>query len=302
MIAQAELVARLDSFFNVPLFDESSDRKLFPSGYNSIFEQYAAPGFIQGTWNGLMISNASAIDRVYLIVFPSPSVLDTIIAREVQRGAPGALIFAHHLGDYQENGALFSPIPEPQLEEFQEHKISYYLCHAPLDCHPEISTVNALANALKVREPERFAPYYGGLAGIHGKIGPIGFHDLAKRAAEVTGLPSLRYSSVRNNGRTIQHIALIAGAGGDPSDIDAALAVGADTYITGEWWPFGPGESRMASRNSLHEFLISADINLIGTSHYASELVVMRDQMPGWFRTNAPSVETQFIAQDDPWR
>ncbi len=302
MTAQTDVIARLDAYFNIQAFDESADRKFFPPGYGSVLEHYTAAGFLQSGWNGLMLDNAKAVDRVYLSVFPSPSILDTIIAREVQRGAPGALLFSHHLADYQENGPSFSPIAEAQLEELQEHKISLYVCHAPLDCHPETSTSTALANALKVRDPERFAPRYGGLAGVHGKIGPIGFHELAKRAAEVTGLPSLRYSAVRNNGRTVQHVALIAGAGGDPADIQAAIDVGADTYITGEWWPSGPGETRTAFRNVIHELLLTADINLIGTSRYSSDSVVMRDQMPGWFRANVAGVETQFVAPDDPFR
>jgi hypothetical protein len=37
-----------------------------------------------------------------------------------------------------------------------------------LDCHPEISTSIALADALKLTEPKPFAPYYGGMAGIYG--------------------------------------------------------------------------------------------------------------------------------------
>ena len=41
-------------------------------------------------------------------------------------------------------------------------------------------------------------------------------------------------------------------------------------------------------------------MNLLGTSHYASEMVVMRDQMPGWFR-NA-GIDAKFIKQPNPWR
>ncbi len=299
---QAELVARLDNYFRVQAFDEREDLKLFAPTYLSMFERYAAPGFVQGTLNGLMLSNAREVDRIYTVVFPSQPVLDTIIAREVERGAPGALIFCHHIGDYQETGSGFSPIAEPLLAELREHQISYYLCHAPLDCHPDTSTSTALATALKVRDPERFAPYCGGLAGVHGKLGPIGFHEIAKRAAEVTGLATLRYSAIRNNGRPVQHVGIVAGAGGNPTYLREALELGIDTFITGEWWLFGVGETRATRRNEMHDFLINADINLIGTSHYASEAVVMRDGVGDWFKTNAPGVETRFIAQDDPWR
>ena len=40
-------------------------------------------------------------------------------------------------------------------------------------------------------------------------------------------------------------------------------------------------------------------MNLLGVSRYATEMVVMRDQMPGWFR--GLGLETEFVPQDDPW-
>ena len=302
VINQAELVAILDAFFNVAAFDESGDRQYFPPGYASVFERFAVPGFSQGSWNGLMLDNAPAVDRVYLIVFPAQDVLDTIIAREVERGAPGALIFSHHMADYQESGPGFAFITEAQLEELGEHAISYYNCHAPLDSHPQISTSTALAAALKVKEPQRFAPYLGGLAGVYGKVGPIGFHEFARKVATVTDLPYLRYSAIRHNGRPVQQVGIVTGRGGEAEFIRAAIDVGCDTFVTGEWWLFGPGETRLRHQEQVHRFLVDADINLIGTSHYASEAVVMRDLMPGWLNENVPGVEPLFVPQADPSR
>src|SRR5258708_9335316 len=249
-----------------------------------------------------MLDNVPELDRVYSIVFPAQSVLDKIIAYEVERGAPGAMIFSHHMLDYQETGPGFSYITEAQLEELKEHHISYYACHAPLDCHPEISTSGALAAALKLSDTERFAPYVGGLAGVQGKIGPINFHDFAWKCAEATILPRLRYDQIRNNGRPVQRVAIVTGAGGDPNFLREAIGLGCDTFVTGEWWLFGPGDWRAPYREDMRLFLTDTALNLIGTSHYASESVAMRDQIPTWFKQCAPEVETLFIAQDDPWR
>jgi putative NIF3 family GTP cyclohydrolase 1 type 2 len=298
VINQSELVAKLDSFFNSPKFNEKVDLAYFPPGYASVLQRFLTPGFLQSVWNGLMMDNTAALDRVYLIVFPTPSVLDTIIAREVERGAPGALIFSHHFADYQESGPGFVAIPETHLEELHEHHISFYHCDAPLDCHTEISTSTALANALKVREQRRFS----GETGVLGKIGPIGFNELVKKVCVAAELPSLRYSAIRHNGRAVQQVGIVAGIGGQPDIIREAIDQGCDTFITGEWWQFGPGEARAANREQIHEFLLSADVNLIGTSHYASEAVVMRGPLPEWFGENIPAVEPVFIAQEDPWR
>jgi putative NIF3 family GTP cyclohydrolase 1 type 2 len=300
LIRQAELVAKLDSFFNVGAFDEGAIMATFPPAYRTVFDRFVAPGF--ATLNGLMLDNTDKIDRIYLVVFPSQSVLDTIVAREVERGSPGAMIFSHHMEDYQESGPGFTLITEAQMEDLRDQCVSYYLCHAPLDCHPLVSTSTALANALKVREPKRFAPFMGGLAGVMGKVGPIGFQEFAKRVAAVTELPTLRYSAVRHNGRPVAQVGIVTGPGGTPENIQEALDQGCDTFVTGEWWYFGPGEARAQKREQIHNFLLTADVNLIGTSHYASEMVVMRDTMPEWFRENTPGVEPVFVPQDDPWR
>ncbi len=302
MINQAELVTKLDTFFNVTAFDESDEGKTFPAGYDSVLRRFAAPGFWESSWNGLVLDNAASVDRVYLVAFPAQSVLDTIIAREVERGAPGALIFSHHLNDYQESGPGQVPVAEAHLEELREHHISYYVCHAPLDCHPEISTSTALANALRIKEQARFAPYHGGLSGVYGTVSATGFHEFARKLAEVTGLPALRYSAVRHNGRPVEKVGVVAGLGGSPETIQEAFDLGCDTFVTGEWWLFGPGEWRAQHREQMSEFLRGANINLLGATHYASEMVVMRDALPEWLHEHIPAVETVFIPQDDPWR
>lgn len=302
MINQADLVTKLDTFFEISAYDDSGQQSDFPPGYESIFARYATPGFAEGSWNGLMLDNAAQVDRAYLIVFPSQAVLDTIIGREVQRGAPGAIIFSHHASDYQEGGPGSAPIAEAQFEALREHHISFYVCHAPLDCHAEISTCGALGKAIRLQEPSRFAPYHGGLAGLAGVVAPIGFHDFARRLAEALGLPHLRYGGVRNDGLPIHKVAVVAGGGGAPEIIQQAIDLGCDTFVTGEWWLWGPGEDRAKARERMEQFLKGAHINLLATSHYASEAVVMRDALADWFRESAPGVEPVFIGQEDPWR
>jgi putative NIF3 family GTP cyclohydrolase 1 type 2 len=302
LIKQADLIAALDGFFRGSEFPESDYREFFPPGYNSVFERHTVPAFWQGAWNGLMLDNTTAIERVYLCVFPGQDVLDTIIAHEVERGAPGAMIFSHHLADYQETGPGFVFINEPQLDELREHKISLYACHAPLDCHPEVSTAGALATGLNLTEQARFAPYYGGKAGVYGKLAtPISFGEFARKAADITGLPRLRYNSLRHNGRQVQQVGIVTGSS-DEGMIREALELGCDTFLTGEWWYFGPGEWRAKRRESMRDLLTALDMNLIATSHYASEAVVLRDQMPGWFHKTLPAVEVEFVPQTDPWR
>jgi len=306
MIAQAALTSKLDKYFDIAAFDEHDTRRFFAAGYESTLRRYALASFLDGGWNGLLLDNTPQIDRVYLVVFPTPQVLDTIIAREVERGAPGAMIFSHHLFDLAENAPNMEFVQEPILQEFREHHINWYVCHSPLDCHETLSTSGALAAALKLKNPERFAPYHGGKAGVVGTVsapsGVVGFHEFCKKVAEVNELPALRYHGIRHNGRPVSKVAVVAGGGGTVEYITEAVELGCDTFVTGEWWLFGPGEWRAARREQIHDLLKTTDINLISATHYASEAVVMRSQMMDWFREHVSAVDPVFIPQEDPYR
>lgn len=299
-----ELCSTLDLFFNVHAFDESQDwERFWDDPYRETFRHFARPTFLEGSWNGLMLDNrseAAIVERVYLVVFPTQDIIDTIIAQEVERNAPGSLIFAHHLSGFTEKGAAFEPIAAEQLEELREHHISYYNCHAPLDCHDEISTGNALANALQLDVEGRFARYYAGLAGVHGTIPPTPFQKFAERLQGVCELPHLRYDQVRHNGQMVEHVAILPGGGDDPDLIQEAASLGADTYITGHWWLFGKSEFAAQRREAARSVIGQANMNLLSASHYSSEMVVMRDQMEEWFADHG--VDTVLIRQQDPWR
>jgi putative NIF3 family GTP cyclohydrolase 1 type 2 len=298
---QAELVQRLDTFFNVQAFDEKEFWSgIIPAADMPVYQSYGVSDFLDGAWNGLMLNSTSEVDRVYLIVFPDQAVLDTILALELERSAPGALIFAHHPADFSESGQGYTGISEAQLEELREHRISYYSCHAPLDCHSEISTVIALAKALKLRDWQMFAPHYGGAEGVHGRVSDTTFGKFAELLAEVTELPYIRYNQIRFNGQPVEHIALIPGGGDQPRHLELARDLGCDTYVTGHWWLVGDYGYAARQREVLRELIPRLPMNLLGTSHYASEMVVLRDQMPGWFRH--AGIDARFIRQPDPWR
>jgi putative NIF3 family GTP cyclohydrolase 1 type 2 len=298
---QSELVYKLDEFFAVQRFHEHELwSRIVPANALAVYQRFVRTEFFQGTWNGLMLDSTSEIDRVYLIVFPGQAVLDTILALELEREAPGALIFAHHPADFEESGKGFKGISEAQLEDLREHHISYYCCHAPLDNHPEISTVLALAKALKVHEVQPITDEGGHTEGVHGHVHDMDFGKFTERIAEVTELPYIRYAQTRFNGQPVTHVAVIPGGGDKPAQLERVRDLGCDTYVTGQWWLLGNYDYAEQQRAQMRDVVPHMPMNLIGTSHYASEMVVLRDQMPGWFR-NA-GIEARFIKQPDPWR
>lgn len=298
---QAELVQKLDEFFDVDGYDERqfwSD--IISASTLPVYQQFAEAEFIEGTWNGLMLNSTSEIDRVYLIVFAGQAVLDTILALELERSAPGAMIFASHPADFEEKGRGFLPIREAQLDDLREHRISYYVCHAPLDCNQEVSTVISMAKAIKLHDWELFSPHHGGMEGVHGRVHNMTFGNFAEHVAQVTDLPYIRYNQIRFNAQPVEHVAIIPGGGDNPLHLEQARDLGCDTYVTGSWWPAGSYDYAVQKREQMRRLVPNLPMNLLGTSHYASEMVVMRDQLPGWFR-NA-GIEARFIAQPDPWR
>ncbi len=298
---QSDIVQKLNDFFNVEAFDEHELwSEMIPVDDLTTYRRLIRREFVDGTWNGLILDSTSEIDRVYLVVFPGQAVLDTILALELEREAPGALIFAHHPADFEESGRGFSGIREAQIDELREQNISYYCCHAPLDCHPEISTVSALAKALKLRDAEPFSPHHGAMEGVHGKLRDMTFSKLAEHLTEVTEIPYIRYSQIRFNGQPVEHVAVIPGGGNNPDQLREAAELGCDTYVTGHWWLIGDYDYAAQQRALMREIVPTLPMNLLGTSHYASEMIVMRDQMPGWFR-NA-GIEAKFIKQTNPWR
>ncbi len=298
---QGELIQKLDTFFAVQKYDEREHwQRRIPPAALSAYEQLARAEFFQGTWNGLMLDSAAQVDRVYLIVFPGQAVLDTILALELERGAPGALIFAHHPSDFEESGRGFIGISEAQLQDLREHNISYYCCHAPLDNHAELNTATALAKALRLREVQPIHSADEKLDGVHGYVRDVNFGQMAERLAEATELPYIRYSQIRFNAQPVAHVAVLPGGGDQPERLERARALKCDTVVTGQWWPSGQYAYAEQQRAALQKLIPQLPMNLLGASHSASEMVVFRDALPGWFR--GLGVEARFIRQPEPWR
>jgi putative NIF3 family GTP cyclohydrolase 1 type 2 len=297
-----KLCDALDEYFNVSAFDEKDWQDLISEAERGAFLRFLRPEYVNGSWNGLMLNNTPAdddIERVYLLVYPNQEVLDTIIAREVERGAPGAMIFSYQPIAYHEDDADYKVIATEQLEELQEHNISLYVCHAPLDCHPETNTAGAIADALGLEDQARFGEHYGGLGCVQGRIGATTFENLTTRIAEISELPYLRYDQIRHNGKPIQQVAIAPG-GVNTAFMDEAARRGADTFITGHWWLYGSSGFATNSRERMREYVAKNGMNLVGTSRYSNALIVMRDYVPDVFRPH--NIETILIRQENHWQ
>jgi putative NIF3 family GTP cyclohydrolase 1 type 2 len=302
-----DLVSRLGQLFRPEAFDERDgwDFTFGPGEMEALLAR-ATPAFA-ASFNGLLLDPSptdappASVGRAYLMVFPEPALLDRVLAAERERGDGGALILTHHVADATE-AAGFAAIPTGRLDELRAAGVALYVLHAPLDCHPDISTSGALADGLGLRRVGMFAPYHGGHAGVlaetAGESEPFG--AFAERVRALCELPRLNAGQVRHAGRPVRRVAIVAGGGDDVDMLGEAEALGADTYLTGTWWTPQAGEWADGNRERLRAALPGCGMNLLGASHDASELVVLRDRvaplLAGW------GISVEVLRRDDHWR
>jgi len=290
-----DLAARLDDFFRLDDYppDDFSEIEEFCREAGIPLERYATSEFMR-RHNGLMLSNADDVVRVYTLVFPSDEVL-----AEVRRRAEGrpALVFTHHPMDFETSGRGLLPVSEASLRELRDAGVSLYSAHAPLDCHDTVSTSRSLARAAGAHVDDVCAGYHGGHAGVIGSIDetPLdAFVGRLRAALEVERI------DVHRDSGAVRRVAVVAGGAAFPPMMQEAIDRGCDTYLTGDFRVRHGGAWAEEHRPEFDAFVSAAPVNLIGGSHYATEALVLRREMPGWF--NSLGLPAEFVSQKDPWR
>jgi putative NIF3 family GTP cyclohydrolase 1 type 2 len=141
-----------------------------------------------------------------------------------------------------------------KMQMLEAAGLSLYAAHASLDCAPQVGNAWVLAALLGVEVDATFGDYHGGHAGV--LAGASGdFAGLIARAARELRVDVEAHQHSREFGR----IAIMTGAGGMTTDLAAARALGADTYVTGEGSLF----TRMYAKD--------AGMNLLFGTHHATE-------------------------------
>jgi putative NIF3 family GTP cyclohydrolase 1 type 2 len=291
----ADLAVKLDDFFHLDRFHSDDFGAIidFCQEENIPIAEYATATFLH-RFNGLMLNNADDVERVFTLVFPSNDVLS-----EVERRAAGApsLIFTHHPMDMETGNRGLVPIPEAWLQRLREVNISLYAAHAPMDCHETVSTSRALARAIGVPAEETFAGYFGGHAGVHGRIDPVSFEQFAERLRSALELDDVEFERSHDS---VEHVAVVAGGASYPPLMQEALDAGCDTYVTGDYRIRHGGPWAEEHRPEFDAFVDSLPLNLFGGSHYGTESLVLRHDAIDLFRDLG--LPAGFVPQADPWR
>lgn len=204
--------------------------------------------------NGLQVGRTDA--TVARIAFAVDACQETI-----ERAADwnADLLFVHH-GLFWGRPLALTGSHLARVRSLLEHDLALYALHLPLDCHPTLGNNAGLADALELAEREPFGEYRGVSVGIQGRLPePLSLAQAAGRLfdGEHNCLAVLPFGPER-----IERVALVSGGGN--RDLDAAIAAGADLFVTGD-----------ASHENYHAAL-EAGIHVLSGGHYLSEVFGVR--------------------------
>ncbi len=203
--------------------------------------------------NGLQVEGAAEVGALAFAVDASYAAIELAV-----RGGAQMLV-VHH--------GLFWGKPLPivgahrrRVKALLDGDCSLYGVHLPLDRHPEVGNNAQLARLLDLEIAGPLGEAFGAPVGFVAEPrAPLSLDALVERFRLAVGAPLL----VQPGGpAVVRKVGIISG--GAAREIDAAVAAGCDTYITGE-----------TSHSEYHE-AAEKGINVIYGGHYATETVGLR--------------------------
>ena len=213
--------------------------------------------------NGLQVEGRPEVRKIVSGVTASLALIDAAVA------ARADAIFVHHGLFWRGQDGRVTGWMKQRLALLLAHDINLYAYHLPLDAHPELGNNAQLGLQLGLAASGRFGEQDLGFIGERADGGR--FADTAALAAhvqQVLGRPVVQAGPAQ---KAIHRIAWCTG--GAQGYFEAAIAAGADAFITGE-----------ISEPQAH-YAREMGVAFIACGHHASE------------RYGAPAVAGQVAAQ-----
>lgn len=173
--------------------------------------------------NGLQVEGRPEVRRLVSGVTASRSLIEAAIA------ARADAIFVHHGLFWRGYDGRVTGWMKQRLAPLLRHDINVYAYHLPLDAHPELGNNAQFGLQLGLRADARFGPQDLGFMGAAADGAAWTIDELAANAER-----ALRHVIVRvgGDGRPLRRIAWCTG--GAQGYFEAAIAAGADAFLTGE--------------------------------------------------------------------
>ncbi len=174
--------------------------------------------------NGLQVEGRSEVRRIVSGVTASLALIDAAI----EAGADA--LFVHHGLFWRGQDGRVTGWMKQRLSRLLAHDINLYAYHLPLDAHPDLGNNAQLARVLGLQATARFGDQDLGFLG--GAADGAAFADtgvLAARIEQALGRPVLRIDGATG---PVTRVAWCTG--GAQGYFEAAIAAGAQAFITGE--------------------------------------------------------------------
>ena len=172
--------------------------------------------------NGLQVEGRTEVARVVSGVTASLALIEAAVAAQAD------LIIVHHGLFWRGQSGCITGWLRRRLALLLAHDINLLAYHLPLDAHPECGNNAQLGLRLGLQADARFGDQDLGF------IGPAapGVADVDALVACVAGALQRPPLLLRGDGRPLRRVAWCTG--GAQSYFEAAIAAGADAFITGE--------------------------------------------------------------------
>ena len=171
--------------------------------------------------NGLQVEGRDRIVRLVAGVTASQALLDAAVTRNADA------ILVHHGYFWKGEDGRVTGIRRQRLATLLAHDMNLLAYHLPLDAHPELGNNAQLGRVLGWQADQRFGEQELGC------VAPAAFADAQALAAHVERVLGRAATLVPGDStRAIRRVAWCTG--GAQGFFEAAIAAGADAFITGE--------------------------------------------------------------------
>lgn len=190
------------------------------SDLNAFFDTLLEPArFKDYCPNGWQVEGKGEIKKIVSGVTASQAMIDAAVA------AKADAIFVHH-GLFWRGETRITGWMRKRVGALIEHNIHLFAYHLPLDAHPTLGNNAQLGRVLGLQATGRFAEQDIGWLGetTLGSLEALSQHIKAQLGREIT--------VVGDVSRVIKNVAWCTG--GAQGYFEAAIAAGAEVYITGE--------------------------------------------------------------------
>jgi dinuclear metal center YbgI/SA1388 family protein len=174
--------------------------------------------------NGLQVEGRAQVRRIVSGVTASRALIEAAVAQ----GADA--IFVHHGLFWRGQDGRVTGWMKQRLALLLAHDINLFAYHLPLDAHPALGNNAQLGDRLGLQALARFGEQDLGFLGE--RSDGAGFHDTAALAAHVEQVLGRAVTRIEGHVGPVRRIAWCTG--GAQSYFEAAIAAGAQAFITGE--------------------------------------------------------------------